>query len=125
MKILTFKRKELVTSVYAAMNKTGLNLHISTLGRWTGYHRRGSTAQDLTKLGYDPLVEHDMVEVYGANAETDPDDLCEVVFIAENEEEADALRGMPFDCQEKDQIHYFFVDRYNMGDTKILGSLVD
>lgn len=110
--------KEAVVSASASITDGDhLSILINTRDRYVGFHRAGGSlaymGEEAEHHGQDAVIrKHDCIQIYSANEESERDTvICEVVFIAENDQEEILLKGACYTSQEKDQIELLKVNR--------------
>lgn len=125
MKAQVFGNRKLVHSASAEMTPAGLSLFVNMRERHIVHHRAGGSGAFSAQF-FAQAPEHQAIEFFDGPEDDMYKDAPElhasVVFSAETEEEAEALRGIPFECREKEQLHILLVPHATLGNTT---SLVD
>lgn len=104
MKIMLFGKEDLVRSACAEETPLGLCIIINAVTRDCYlYHSGGSFYVPLNTEGRTPI--HQAYKVcLGPEDQPDQYDECEVVFVAENDTEAQLLKGIEYNSVCKEQL---------------------
>lgn len=110
MQILLFGDKGLVTSAVAEKNKIAFEMLVNLRERGCSHHRKGYSSLYAQSVDYKATQHHDAIEVswnptWGYDVEDESlTETCDVVFLAESEEEWKMMCGVSYESMEKDQL---------------------
>lgn len=109
MRLELFGKKSLVSSIALEENQLGLHLLINQKNRNCWAFMRGGSIyfQEVSKHYCIVVAEEDDSNKKSEAIESE----CEIVIIAENQEDEELLKQFPFDSQTKDQVSIQFIDK--------------
>ena len=110
MQILVFGDKSLVTSAVAEKNNIAFEMLVNLRERGCAHHRKGYSSLYAQSADYQAAQHHDAIEIawnptWGNNVEDEKlTETCDVVFLAESEEEWKMMCGVSYESMDKDQL---------------------
>ena len=99
MKVVISNKYGLIESAFSEENDACLSLYINTTERWV---EPSYTVHGYGEIEYVFYVDYD---------NDDDDRRDSVTFIAEDDIEAESMQRISFECHEKEQLWFLFLDR--------------